>query len=632
MKNQFFTTGFQIRLRSDKYLTESEAVIVGIEPHAHLILSIAEREFLKSLLTGEALTAKFMYNGIIYNFDTTIEAILSIPSELLFIKYPEIISEFNIRQHKRVSCLVPTLIKLEETSCEGTIVNISMGGCRVLIKGTCSVLDKPPSANEPSSKNQPIQVLLKIPGIKGEAYIDGIVKSITCDAPETYLGIAFEKLDEGIHSTLDIYISSIERIEHSYYFQTSIASILQISMEPVSFTEQLNRILRLILSIPGLSLQSKGSIHVTDENEPDTLLMKAHYRLNEDLINKCHKIPFGKCLCGRTASTREIVFADCIDYRHDNRFMSMLPHGHYCVPIISNDKSIGVINMYIKEGQKRDKDVEDFLVSVANILASLIERRMAEKRKEELAAELSRKNRELKEYNKELKALNQLKNKFLGIASHDLRSPLTSVIGYSDLLLLEMIGSTTEDQKEAIGFINAYAHEMLSLVNDFLDVCVIESGKMKIQISREFLKRVIEDRMKIQKMIAKQKKEITIHTELEEVGECSFDKNRVGQVLDNLISNAVKFSSEGSNIYVTLNKEDSMAKVSVSDEGPGISQEDQGKLFGEFQRLDAQPTAGEKSTGLGLSIVKKIVESHNGIVGVNSEQGKGSEFFFKLPL
>ena len=110
------------------------------------------------------------------------------------------------------------------------------------------------------------------------------------------------------------------------------------------------------------------------------------------------------------------------------------------------------------------------------------------------------------------------------------------------------------------------------------------------------------------------------------------DLNRIAQVFENLISNAIKFSPLDSNIFIKLEKQNDNVKISVKDEGVGISVEDQKQLFGEFKRLSAQPTNGERSTGLGLSIAKKIVDMHGGLIGVYSEVGKGSTFFFTLPL
>ena len=111
-----------------------------------------------------------------------------------------------------------------------------------------------------------------------------------------------------------------------------------------------------------------------------------------------------------------------------------------------------------------------------------------------------------------------------------------------------------------------------------------------------------------------------------------FDPERIAQVIDNLLRKAIKYSPYGSSITVTLEEKDGMAEFRVRDEGPGISEEDQARMFGEFQKLSARPTGGEVSTGLGLAIVKKIIDAHQGSIKVESNLGEGSTFIFTIPL
>jgi PAS domain S-box-containing protein len=153
--------------------------------------------------------------------------------------------------------------------------------------------------------------------------------------------------------------------------------VLQLSMEPITLEEQLVRTLDLILCVKWLSLDGKGSIFLADENSSE-LVMKAQRGLSEVLLGKCMKIPFGTCLCGRAALERKVVFADRIDERHDVMYPNIPPHGHYCVPIMSGAKVLGVINMYVKEGHKREPVEEDFITSVANTLSGTIERKRIE--------------------------------------------------------------------------------------------------------------------------------------------------------------------------------------------------------------------------------------------------------------
>ena len=232
---------------------------------------------------------------------------------------------------------------------------------------------------------------------------------------------------------------------------------------------------------------------------------------------------------------------------------------------------------------------------------------------------------------RDLLELNQLKNKFLGIAAHDLRNPLSSIQGFCSILMDESMGELNEEQSECLSIINNASSSMLDLVNELLDVSVIESGKLALKFESSSLNELLENKIR-QNAIISQKKNITIHPDLAELPELVFDRNRIGQVVDNLISNAIKFSPFESNIYIELKRDGNTARISVRDEGPGISPGDQAKLFGEFQKLSARPTGEEKSTGLGLAIVKKIIEAHRGTIEVDSRLGEGSTFSFALPL
>ena len=238
---------------------------------------------------------------------------------------------------------------------------------------------------------------------------------------------------------------------------------------------------------------------------------------------------------------------------------------------------------------------------------------------------------ELEKTNKELSELNLLKNKFLGIAAHDLRNPLSSISGLTEALLTAVFGPLTEDQKEYLTVINTTSNEMLFLVNDLLDIAVIESGKLELDVQPHSLTKLLRDRIRLSSVIA-EKKGIVIGHEADAMPDVSFDLKRIAQVIDNLIGNAIKFSPAGSKIKVKSFIHGKIAGVSICDTGPGIPDQERSKLFNEFQRLSVQPTDNEKSTGLGLAIVKKIIDAHKGTIEVQSQVGLGSTFIFKLPL
>lgn len=239
--------------------------------------------------------------------------------------------------------------------------------------------------------------------------------------------------------------------------------------------------------------------------------------------------------------------------------------------------------------------------------------------------------KELENSNDELFELNQLKNKFLGIAAHDLRNPLGAIRGLSEILLEDAKDGQDEEQQKWLAMIYKTSNEMLNLLNELLDISVIESGKLDLKLKPGSLTELLEGRVQIYQKVAARKK-IRIHTTSSEILQPLFDENRIDQVVDNLLSNAIKFSPLDTDIYISIEQEENMVKVNIRDQGPGISEEDQPKLFGEFQKLSARPTANESSTGLGLSIVKKIIEAHKGEIWVNSTPGDGATFSFTLPL
>ncbi len=238
---------------------------------------------------------------------------------------------------------------------------------------------------------------------------------------------------------------------------------------------------------------------------------------------------------------------------------------------------------------------------------------------------------ELNEQNKELVKLNALKNSFVGMAAHDLRNPLTVICSLTQLMMMDMAALSPDKIEKNLGMIRVSGQRMLALINNLLDVTAIESGNLKLNIQSGSLKKLIEERLQLFEFNAK-KKDIEIQLTLNNACDGFFDQNHIAQVIDNLVSNALKFSEPNKNIYITLELENTKAKVSVRDEGPGISKEDQVKLYGTFQKLSAQPTAGEKSTGLGLAIVKKVIEAHKGELKVDSQLGAGTTFSFTLPL
>ncbi|MEO5349063.1 MAG: hybrid sensor histidine kinase/response regulator [Magnetococcus sp. YQC-3] len=224
--------------------------------------------------------------------------------------------------------------------------------------------------------------------------------------------------------------------------------------------------------------------------------------------------------------------------------------------------------------------------------------------------------------------LNTLKNKFLGMAAHDLRNPLNSIMGLSEMML--SLDMEEHEKKQFTQTIYKVAQQMLVLINDLLDVSVIESGQFAVALQPGDLATLVSERVQLLQFMAK-KKNVTIHTSLHATPETFFDLERMAQVIDNLVSNAIKFTPPDTEISVRTDRQDGHLRLQVSDAGPGIPDAERDRLFGVFQKLSTRPTAREKSTGLGLSIVKKIIDAHAGSITATNNPERGATFTCLLP-
>jgi C4-dicarboxylate-specific signal transduction histidine kinase len=234
----------------------------------------------------------------------------------------------------------------------------------------------------------------------------------------------------------------------------------------------------------------------------------------------------------------------------------------------------------------------------------------------------------LQRLNQQLTTTNLEKNRYLGIVSHDLRNPLGSIRGLSQLMM-EM-SLEPEQRKQFLETIHRTSDEMLGLVNDLLDVAQIESGRLDLRRKDQDMGKLVEERL-VHFKSAAARKNIVVGCTKQGALAVSIDTARFSQVIDNLISNAIKFSPVATNVQVCVEDASGMIRFSVEDEGPGISHADHKRLFKNFQTLSASPTGGEKSTGLGLAIVKKIVDAHNGSIVVERGAKGGAKFVVTIP-
>ena len=247
------------------------------------------------------------------------------------------------------------------------------------------------------------------------------------------------------------------------------------------------------------------------------------------------------------------------------------------------------------------------------------------------AVERGRARRELAALSDELRALNEQKDRFLGMAAHDLRNPLGVVRGYADFLASGEAGDVNEEQVEILQTMRRASEYMLRLVEDLLDFSRIQVGRLDLEPTAFRIEELVERSISVHRMLAA-KKDIAIDVErLDTVGEVVLDQHKIEQVLDNLVTNAIKFSHPGSHLHVRLEERGDRMVLVVRDEGVGIPEAEQARVFAPFEKTSARPTAGERSTGLGLAIVRNIVEAHGGTIDLESAPGRGSTFTVTLP-
>ena len=262
-----------------------------------------------------------------------------------------------------------------------------------------------------------------------------------------------------------------------------------------------------------------------------------------------------------------------------------------------------------------------------------VEVRRAAQRLETQNAKLEEQHQELTRLNAELDRAGKLKDQFLANVSHELRTPLNSVIGFSDLLLTMASPESplTDTQRDYLETIARNGRHLLDFINELLDLSKIAAGRMQLSLeplTLDALFREVADSVRAQLEARKHKLAIEPQSETLLV---TADRGRLRQVLLNLLSNAIKFTTDGGRITLSAQLAGDRVRVAVSDSGIGIAPEDQEKLFREFVQLDGSPSRRYEGTGLGLALSKRLVELQGGAIGVDSQLGKGSTFWFTVP-
>ena len=280
-------------------------------------------------------------------------------------------------------------------------------------------------------------------------------------------------------------------------------------------------------------------------------------------------------------------------------------------PLKANGKPIGFLFFSSKKPDTYAKIHEDLFVEIASQLSTIVEK---------------------SRYLQQLIELNELKNRFLGMAAHDLRNPLSTIKGYIELFLTDVLGELSSDQREVLNDMNQASDTMLGLINDLLDVTAIETGNLQLNRQPVKIDELFQNVQSSLRILANAKSiEVKLNLPIS-IPIIYIDQSRMKQVLTNLITNAIKYSFSHTVILLSVRVFDKEIWISVKDQGQGIPVNEMNRLFKDFSRTSVKPTAGEKSIGLGLAITRRIIEAHGGIIWVDSEIGKGSTFTFSIPI
>jgi PAS domain S-box-containing protein len=233
--------------------------------------------------------------------------------------------------------------------------------------------------------------------------------------------------------------------------------------------------------------------------------------------------------------------------------------------------------------------------------------------------------------NQESEQANRLKTEFLSNMSHELRSPLHTIIGFAELLAEQTAGSLNDTQQRFIAHVHRDSLHLLDLINDLLDLSKIEAGHVELQRQSLSVAWVFEDAVASVRPRA-EAKSLLIRAEDPPSISIFADRLRIKQILHNLLSNAVKFTPEGGQITITAVPREKLAEISVTDTGIGIPDDQHRAVFDKFFQVQATAKGEHQGTGLGLAITRRLVEQHGGTIWLRSEPGKGSCFTFSIPL
>ncbi|MGQ9521744.1 MAG: GAF domain-containing protein [Anaerolineae bacterium] len=328
--------------------------------------------------------------------------------------------------------------------------------------------------------------------------------------------------------------------------------------------------------------------------------------------------PLDRGIVGRVARTGRPELVS--DVRKDPDYVAAADGmiAQITVPLWREERIIGVIVLESARPGQFDQDALDYVVRLADHAAIVVEN--------------ARLFAAVEAANQAVEATKQAKTDIISFISHELKQPMTAIKGYTDLLLKGLVGDLTETQRSFLEVIRSNVNRMDTMVQELLDISRIEAGRLRLEIGQVALREAVEEAIRVIRQEIEAKRQ-TLEVDIAEpLPPVRADRNRVIQILINLLSNAYKYTPEGGHIRVTVQPNGGFVVCSVSDTGIGIAPEEQERLFTKFFRSQHPAVRNVPGTGLGLVITKNLVELHGGRIWVESEPGKGSTFAFTLPV
>jgi signal transduction histidine kinase len=371
-----------------------------------------------------------------------------------------------------------------------------------------------------------------------------------------------------------------------------------------------------------LSNTEAGAIYVFDEQQQEFQLRATH-GMDQVLIEELREQKIGPANPPIASGIRRNTPIEIADIRQEpsTPVNDIILRAGYrallALPLSRPGQIVGLLVVRRREPGSFPKETVDLLKTFA---AQSV-----------LAIQNARLFSEIDEKSRQLEIESRHKSQFLANMSHELRTPLNAILGYTELILDNIYGEAPERMRQVIERVQTNGRHLLGLINDVLDLTKIEAGQLTLSLADYSLKELVDGVIIALEPLAVEKR-LAFKAEVPaDLPTGHGDERRISQVLLNLVGNAIKFTDEGE-VAITASAANGSFTIAVCDSGPGISPSDQARIFEEFQQADSSSTRRKGGTGLGLSIAKRIVEMHKGQIWVKSALGKGSTFFFSLPV